>query len=56
MLQSVQVIVDTAICGIDAIEKVEDRIRQVKESGASPYRLVLLDFSLPDIDGPQVCA
>ena len=32
---------------------VQERIKSIKSSGAKIYELVLLDYSMPVMDGPQ---
>jgi CheY-like chemotaxis protein len=40
---------DATISGIEAIEMIESRIR----SGLPCYKLIFLDYSMPEKDGPQ---
>ena len=54
LLKSAKVPFDEAQCGMDALDKVSKRIELVKTGAASMYKLILLDFSMPDLNGPQV--
>ena len=48
---------EEAKCGQEAIQAVERRIELVKEGKADMFRLILLDYCMPDWDGPQTaCA
>ena len=40
--------------GKQAIKAIQDRIEQVYRNQAPMYSLVLLDYSMPEMDGPQV--
>ena len=46
---------DTALGGKPAIDLVEKRLALVHEGQAQMYNLVLLDYSMPGKDGPEVC-
>jgi two-component system sensor histidine kinase BarA len=54
MLESLDVITDTAISGNAAILLIEQRIEAFYRSEAPMYKLILLDYSMPEMDGPQV--
>ena len=36
------------------MKAVQDRVIAVLEGKASMYKVILLDYSMPDMDGPQV--
>ena len=42
----------TALSGKQAIHLLDQRIKRMEISNAKMYKLVLLDFSMPDMDGP----
>lgn len=46
---------DSAISGRAAIELVHKRLKLIASgSGATMYNLILLDYSMPEMDGPMV--
>ena len=45
---------DQAMSGAQALTLIQQRIEQVSKGEEDMYRLVLLDFSMPEMDGPQV--
>ena len=47
---------DTAGGGTEAISLFKERIAKCKREGASMYKLILLDFSMPDMNGPAVAS
>ena len=52
MLEDRGIMSDIAISGSAALSLVEDRIKHVIEGKAVMYRLILLDYSMPEMDGP----
>ena len=48
--------IDRAHNGLQAIAKVKDRLNKCLErrSSQNMYKLILLDYSMPEMDGPQV--
>ena len=40
--------IDSACGGVQAVQKVKDKYRLTGEV----YKLILMDFSMPDMDGP----
>ena len=45
---------DSALNGKDAIKLVQNRIEQVyRGEVAFMYKVILLDYSMPEMDGPQ---
>ena len=46
--------VDSASQGYEALGLIKERNQLVNQGKASMYKLILLDFSMPDIDGPEV--
>ena len=55
MLEARGVMSDRALGGSQAITLFKKRIEQCKSDPAtSMYKLVLLDYSMPDMDGPEV--
>ena len=54
-LQAFNVPSEKAISGTDAISLIESRIMQcLMASTTVMYKLILLDFSMPEMDGPEV--
>ena len=45
---------DTTLSGSEAIEMVAKRLHRFETDGTAFYKLILLDFSMPIVDGPQV--
>ena len=45
---------DSASQGYEALGLIKERNQLVNQGKASMYKLILLDFSMPDIDGPEV--
>ena len=55
MLEARGVMTDHALGGTQAIALFQKRIEQFKSDPATcMYKLVLLDYSMPDMDGPEV--
>lgn len=46
---------EKALCGFEAISMVENRLEQAIRGEAEFYKLILLDYSMPDLNGPEVC-
>ena len=47
---------DTAGGGIEAISLFKERLAKCKREGACMYKLILLDFSMLDMNGPAVAS
>ena len=45
---------EKAISGSDAIRLIDDRIMEYLTMDTPMFKLILLDFSMPDMDGPEV--
>ena len=43
-----------ALNGQDAIQKVKTRITDVEQNKTEMYRIIFLDYNMPDINGPEV--
>ena len=43
-----------ALNGQDAIQKVKTRITDVEQNKTEMYKIIFLDYSMPDINGPEV--
>ena len=54
MLQEKSYTVDCASSGYQALDLIMKRNELVRQGYAQMYKLILLDFSMPDIDGPEV--
>ena len=54
MLSELDVTNDRALSGSIAIELVKERIQLVCQGQASMYKVIILDFCMPGIDGPGV--
>ena len=54
MLEDQDVVTDTALSGNAALALIEKRLEAVNRGEASMYKLILLDYSMPEMDGPQV--
>ena len=54
MLEDQDVVTDTALSGNAALALVEKRLEAVYRGEAPMYKLILLDYSMPEMDGPQV--
>ena len=52
MLDQLGITHDCAMNGKMAVKLVEDRIELCRQAEASIYKIVLLDYSMPDTDGP----
>jgi CheY-like chemotaxis protein len=52
MLDSLNVISDTALSGNAALSLIELRLEAVYRGEAPMYKLILLDYSMPEMDGP----
>ena len=54
MLQEHPVKLDICINGQQALDAIKERVRRVTQEGCKMYKVILLDYSMPDMDGPQV--
>ena len=54
MLEHRHIKSDSALNGSLAIKKIQERIELVYRGEASMYMIVLIDYSMPEMDGPQV--
>ena len=55
MLECKGIMSDRALAGTQAIALVRKRIEQFKsDQTITMYKLILLDYSMPGMDGPQV--
>ena len=45
---------DIALSGSEALNLVKKRFEQISGGEAKMYRLILLDYSMPEMDGPTV--
>ena len=43
-----------ALNGQDAIQAVKTRITDVEQNKTEMYRIIFLDYNMPDINGPEV--
>ena len=53
ILGELNIIVDSAFSGMEAIEKIKQRIALVLDGKAKMYKLILLDYSMPVMEGPE---
>ena len=54
MLASKNVKADQALNGKQALALVQTRMELVYQGKTSMYKIILLDYSMPEMDGPQV--
>ena len=54
MIESLGHKTDSALNGNRALQTIKERLDLVKKGQAEMYKVILLDYSMPDIDGPQV--
>ena len=52
MLASSGIKSDQAMSGAQALTLIQQRIQKVKQGDGEMYKIVLLDFSMPEMDGP----
>ena len=45
---------DVAYCGEEGVQQVQDRVKLVQRGEAQMYKIIFLDYSMPDLDGPCV--
>ena len=43
---------DKALCGYEAISLIEKRLELAKKGEVEFYKLIFLDYSMPDMNGP----
>ena len=46
---------DSAVSGKAAINLIRARLREMRKSPIQMYRLVLLDYAMPEMDGLETC-
>ena len=56
MLESKGFLFDSATCGEAGLQLVRERSNHVREGHGQMYKLILLDYSMSDLDGPQVAS
>ncbi len=44
---------DYAMKGTEALKRIQERLELVYKGEASMYKIILLDYSMPEMDGPQ---
>ena len=44
---------DTALSGCVALELIKKRLNLVLQGRAIMYKFILMDYSMPEMDGPQ---
>lgn len=52
MLQTHNVSSDSATRGSQALKLISNRLEQVYAGRAKMYKVILLDYSMPEMDGP----
>lgn len=53
MLAGKGIEIDSALNGKEAIELIKHRFELVHANQGRMYRLILLDYSMPEMDGPE---
>ena len=55
MLDNMDINFDVAHSGSMALQVIKNRMDQIKtRKTAEMYKIILLDYSMPDMDGPEV--
>lgn len=54
MLKEMRVKSNYVLSGADAITSIENRLALAEEGKGEMYKLVLLDYNMPEMDGPAV--
>ena len=54
MLKELEFEVDIAMGGQFALQMIQERLEMVLEGSQEMYKIILLDYSMPGMDGPQV--
>ena len=54
MLKEQEIEADVAMGGQFALQMIQERLEMVLEGSQQMYKIVLLDYSMPGMDGPQV--
>ena len=54
MLKNLGITSDSTMVSTRAVKLVEDRIAKVKEGKAEMYKILLIDYSMPDFDGLEL--
>ena len=44
---------DTALSGSIALELIKERLNKVLQGQAIMYKFILMDYSMPEMDGPE---
>ena len=44
---------DTAMSGVEAVEKIKERIEGVRQGTSKMYKIICLDYSMSGMDGPM---
>ena len=53
ILGEMNIVADSALSGMEALEKIKKRISLVLSGKALMYKLILLDYCMPVMEGPE---
>ena len=44
---------DTAMSGAEALSLISNRLQKIIQGRSTMYKIILMDYSMPDMNGPQ---
>ena len=53
LLLGKKIVTDSALSGKEALEKIKERAKFVKDGTGEMFKIILLDYCMPEIDGPE---
>ena len=53
LLLGKKIVTDSALSGNEALEKIKERAKFVKDGSGEMFKIILLDYCMPEIDGPE---
>ncbi len=53
LLLGKQIMIESALSGPEALEKIKERAKFVKDGTDEMFKIILLDYCMPEVDGPE---
>ncbi len=53
LLLGKNIMIESALSGQEALEKIKERAKFVKDNTDEMFKIVLLDYCMPELDGPE---
>ena len=53
LLLGKKIMIESALSGGEALEKIKERGKFVKDGSDEMFKIILLDYCMPEVDGPE---